>query len=294
MASRNLQARRKLSELYRRGVEVRFGPDGGRVGRLTEPCFDDPPGPDEVAVWIAPPSPLQREMALRDAQAARARALIALKREKNSEEHLTSMAFLAEMSIETLKDYVLMSDNEDRRAEAIRDVLGEEEWKDVTALQDALRQFQEDNTPEDDPEYAAVLERDRVYGRQVKERLDQLLDAARDVLALQSREQLEQKALEQRADLVGSQRFMTEFERQMTFYSIREIDNRATLFFDSVKEFSEQDDIIQDTIKEALSLFINDGNEAKNSQGAVSGSESSELPSEPETSEASTPTAVNA
>jgi hypothetical protein len=287
--ARNLQARRKLSALYKRGVEVRFGPDGGRIGP-----FDEPATVDEVAVYVAPASPLQREQALRDAQAKRARALIATKREEESEEHLTSKAFVAEMSLATLTDYVLIADQEERRSEAIRDVLSRDEWNDIAALQDALRQFDEEDSDEGEPEYAAVLARDEEYGRQVNERDLSLTEAAREALNLLGRDELERRALEKRSELVGSQAFMQEYERQMTFYSVREVTDNNVLFFESAREFADQDDQIQLTIKQALSQFINEATEAKNLPGVVSGSESSAPPSEPEISEASTPEAVSA
>src|SRR5205807_1752027 len=134
---------------------------------------------DEEAMFVRPASPLQRNQAMSDAQAARARALIRTKREQDSEEHLTSMAFIVEMSLATLIDYVLMTTQEDRRNEAIRDVLADDEWKDMTALQDAMRQFEEDETPEDDPEFAALLDKDKRYGEQVNERFVQITDAER-------------------------------------------------------------------------------------------------------------------
>lgn len=295
--ARNLQARRKLSELYRKGIEVRFGPDGYRIGRQADtglPPFDDPLREDEVAVWVCPPSPLQRDQAMRDAQAAKARALIKAKRDENSEEHLTTLAFLAEMSHETLIDYVLEGERDEREREAMRDVLGEDEWKDITELQDALRQFDESGAAEDDPEWVPVLERDREYGRQVNKRLREITEGARESYRMLSIESLEKRALDKRSELVGAQRFMTEFELRMTYYSVRDIKDRNVLFFDSPHEFSEQDDIIQHGIKEALAIFINDGTEAKNWSGAASGSSASTPPDKPETSAASTPAAVSA
>lgn len=295
--ARNIQARRKLSELYRQGVEVRFGPGGAKVGRLAEtgqPPFDEPLTDDEVALWVCPPSPLQRDQALRDAQAAKARALIKAKRDKDSEEHLTAMAFIAEMSDETLADYLLEAGRDDREREAVRDVLGDEEWKDMSELQDALRQFEESDTPEDDPEYAAVLERDVEYGRQVDARMTELREADRDAMKLMSREVLERRALNKRSELTGVQRFMQEFELQMTYYSVRDVKDRQVLFFESPRDFAEQAEVVQVGIKEALSLFINDVTEAKNSFGVAAGSEPSVQPSEQATSEPSTPEAVSA
>lgn len=292
--ARNIQARRKLGDLYRVGTEVRFGPDGGRVGREKPPYFDDPVGEDEIAVWVQAPNPLQRGQASSEAQAARARAMIKTKRDEESEEHLTSMAFLADMSHETLIDYVLLGEQDDRRGEAIRDVLARDEWKDIVELQDVMRQFDEEETPEDDPEYEAVMVKDREYGRQVGERFEQLTEAARESLRMLAHERLEKRALERRSELVGSQRFMDTFELYMTYYSVRDIDAHDVLFFDSPREFQEQDDIVQTTIKEAIATFIENAEQAKNSSGAVPGSPSSVPPSAPETSESSTPEAVSA
>lgn len=288
--ARNIQARRKLSDLYKTGVEVRFNASGGRIG----PFRDDDGKPveatdDEVAMWLAPPSPLQREMSLREAQAMRARALLRTKKDEDSEEQLTSKVFLSEMGRETLVDYLLLTDQDDRHSEAIRDVLARDEWKDITALRDALRQFDEAKTEETDPEYAAVLERDKVYGDQVQERENQLSEAARESLGMLDREVLEKRGLAKRADLVGSQAFMHEYERQMTYCSVRDIENHDLLFFENVFEFADSDDVIREVISEALATFVSDGTEAKNLPGVASSSDSSTPPSEPETSESSTP-----
>lgn len=297
--ARNIQARKKLSDLYKRGVFVRFGPDGGRVGEIDANGkavpFPQPLGDDQVEMYVTPPSPLQRQQAMSDAQAHRARALIKLKRDHESEEYLTAMAFVAEMSEPTLIDYVLSANAEERRSEAVRDVLAEDEWKDMTALQDALRTFDEENTDEDDPEFRAVMARDAEYGEQVNERFISLTDAAREALQLLSRAEVERRALDRRGDLVGSQRFMEHFEMQMSYYAIRDSEPPHTLmFYDSPREFAEADDIVQETIQQAIGLFLEDQAAAKNSQGAVSGSESSAPPAEPETSEASTPATASA
>lgn len=289
--ARNLKARKRLSELYKRGVEIRFGPDGGRIGP-----FDDegPAAEDEVALWISPPDPFQREQALREANAKRARALVAAKRDPDSEEQLTARAFLADMGLPTLIDYIALHEDDEIRGEAIREVLAREEWKDITELQDALRQFDEDETPEDDPEYAAVIARDDQYGKEVAEREASLREAAREGLALLQRDELERRGIDKRADLIGSQAFMNAYELQMTYYSVRDIDQHNLLFYDSPRELAEAEDQIQTTIKEALAGFINDVAEAKNLQRVVDGSAQSTPPNAPETSEPSIPEGVNA
>jgi len=60
---------------------------------------------------------------------------------------------------------------------------------------------------------------------------------------------------------------MYEYERQMKYYSVRDADNHMMLFYDSVREFSESEEIVQTAIADALGRFIREGTEAKNSQG---------------------------
>jgi hypothetical protein len=299
----NIKKRRQLSDLFKEGVEVRFGvdPDTGKpIGKIGPflnsrgerlSCPDD-----EVAMFIRPPDPLQREQAMREGQAKRARALIKAKRDEESEEHLTIMAFLADMSDETLIDYVLLADQMERRNEAEREILALDEWKDMTSYQDALRQFS-DMSPEElegNEEWEALLELDRKYGEQIEERERELLDAQRDVLRLLQREQVERKALEKRAELTGSQAFMKEYEAWMLYFSVRDVDNNDLMFFESARDFAAQPQQVRETIQEALMPFISEGSEAKNSRGAAPGSDLSAPPSEPVTSEPSTPEELTA
>lgn len=305
----NIKARKKLSALYRTGVEVRFGPGiPPKIGKpdvnkgllVTENGDELPLQPEEVQVWVQPPSPIQREMAVRDAQAARAKSLVRAKRNEDSEEHLTIMAFLVDMSMETLVDYVLLSGSDTRRDQAVREILGEDEWKDISAYQDAMRTFDELEeagqalNEEQQEEYDALQEQDQKFGDQVAELEAKLMDIDRAALEMQTREQLEKKALDKRSEIVGQQAFMFEYETQMLFYSVRDFDDHGVLLYASARELAEEPEEIQDAFKNAILLFIGDSGEAKNSLGAVSGSESSEPPSEPVISAPSTPEVVNA
>jgi len=306
MTSRNIRARRMLSDLFAEGVEIRFGRDEegnswGKIGPFLDSRGDRAALPDDqVAMYIRPADPLQRDMSMREANARRARALVRAKRDKDSEEHLTIVAFLTDMSDETLIDYILMGDTQYRQAEAEREILAMDEWKEMDAYQDAMRQF--DNVPVEDladnEEWEALLELDRKYGKQLTDREKELRDAQREVLRMQTnagqRQELENKALERRAELVGTQAFMDEYELCMQFYSVRDVDDNSKTFFDKPEELAQQPQVVRDTINEALLPFITDVESAKNSRRAVSGSEPSEPPSKPETSEPSTPEAQTA
>lgn len=63
---------------------------------------------------------------------------------------------------------------------------------------------------------------------------------------------------------------MEQLEKSITSFSVREVGDHSRLFFESVVEFSQQDDLVQQAIKDALKIFISDPAEAKNSPRAVS------------------------
>lgn len=274
----NIAARKKLSALYARGVALRFTPEGPRFAdpEINRGAFPegDEPGPDDVEVWIGPPNPHQREMALREGTAARARALLKVKNDPESEEHLTTKAFLADMSFETLVDFMVVNGQQERLSEAMRSVLGEDEWENFSELQDAMRQYDEavaayEETgtgvdPRTDPEFAPLREADVRFAKAVDEREHEMREAARESMTLVGRDELERRAMERRGEMVGSQAFAIEYEDYMRFYSVREPDNHNALFFENVRALREADDVVRDAIVTALRMFITEGAEAKN------------------------------
>lgn len=273
-----LRKRRRLSELYVRGVAVRFGPGGFELGNGTGAHagrFVDEDGQlsecpeDMIEVWISPPNPLQREESLREAQAKRSLALIRIRdKDDESADYLTAKAFISQMDLPTLVDYVLLSEREAREGEARREILAEKEWEDLTSLQDALRQFHEkDQRGEldvEDEDYKALMRRDARFAAQLSARTKELMEAERESLKMLGRDRLEVRALEKRAELVASQSFMREYEMQMSWYSVRDSEDHDELFFESAAELAEQDEVVQQGISDALARFIQDGTEAKN------------------------------
>lgn len=294
-----IKARRRLSELFKTGVEIRFGGRYGRQGAIApggEGEFKDEDGNpvplderSEMAMWVQPPSPIHRDMALRNANAARSRAALAAKNEEDSEDYLAAREFVEQMSDETLYDYVLIADMEKRQQEAIREVLAEEEWKDITELQDSLRVFEEEERDEDDPEVKLVRAREDELQKQVTQREKELWEAAHEVLRMRGLQAAQKQAIERHIDLLTSKAFMIEYERQMTYFSVRDPDDHGVIFFESARQLAAQPDEVLMLIREALDPFIKDGAEAKNSPRAESGSASSVPPSKPATTESSTP-----
>lgn len=299
----NIQKRRRLSELYARGVEAHFNPDGcasfdpketvedegGKsVYKILAGDEDFVPTDDDIVVWVTPPSPLQREQAMREAQAARSRALLAARRDEASADAANTRAFVANMGYETLIDYVLSADEQERRERAQREVLSREEWKDFSQLQDAMRQWDEAGNPRTE-EWQPLLDKDIEFGQQVNKEVKYYREADREALAMMPREEIEKRAFEKRIELIGSQAFVQEYERQMVFYAARDDEDKALLFFEDVEDFMSQDERVHELLSDTLATFIEDPAEAKNSQRAAPGSEPSELPAEEGTSEPSTP-----
>ena len=284
-----IKKRRRLSALYDKGTEVRVGGRYGSKGHVARLTTDEEPEdtPDylrsaaghflepidesdestEISMWIQPPSPLNREEALRLANAARARANLLAKTDEDSEEYLSAMEFLSTMSDETLYEYVLLSETEDRRQDALREVLADEEWADITDLQESMRVFaeEEETYGEDHPEVVAVRERELELSRQVAERELELRDAAYEALKLGGPERARKQALEKRSEIGASQAFMREYERQMQYFAVRDSEEHArTYFFESPADLADQAQEIRDLVMRALSMFITDGAEAKN------------------------------
>lgn len=278
----SIQKRKRLEALYARGTYVRFGPDGVRKP-------DEESTEDDVAVWVSPPSPLQREMAIREASAARNRATLEARRESNSDAAVNAQSFITAMSDDDLREYVLDLDEADRMSRARREVLLKKEWEDFNALRDAMRQFEEAGSPDDDPEWEPLLERDREFGNQVSDEYDRLRQGDEEGLRLIPRAEQEKRAFDKRVEQGASVVFMKHYEDNMLFYACRDDEDHTVLFFENIAEMRSMPLEVQEALSNTLADFIGDAGEAKNSQAAGSGSASSEPANEPETSEASTP-----
>ena len=277
----NIEKRRRLSELYVKGTEVRFNEDGVVDGDKN-PATDD-----DLIVWVQPPDPLQREEAVRAGQAARARSMLAAK-DPETREGVEAENFVADLTREQISDYILQNESREFRSRAIQEVLRESEWEDFTALQDSMREWEEAGFP-DTEEWASLVKRDSEYGQQVKTRVQEMLEDARDGLKLISVEELRQRAKKKYTDALGNQSFMQTYEIQMLFLACRDDEDHQELFFEDPDELMKQPELVQIALADALAEFIKDPGEAKNSPRVAPGSPQSAPPSEPEISEASIP-----
>lgn len=271
----HIQKRRKLSELFERGGDVRFNEDGVNTGD---------PTPNDIVVYVRPPNPFERDMAIRDATARRARAILVAKNDPDSDDEIiASKAAIVEMSNDELIEYLVANQDNDLTAEAQRRVLDKSEWEDFEAFRDSVRQWEEAGYPEGE-EWEAVERRDAIFGAQVAEELANLQEASREALNMLGRDQLEHKALEIRVDTLGNQAFMRAYQEQMLFYSCRDGDDHSLYFFENAKELLTMPEEVQKALADKLGSFINNPVDAKNSSRADRSSDLSVPPAEQETS----------
>lgn len=268
----NIQKRKRLEALYERGENVTFGPED-----------------EQVAIFVGPCSPLQREMAIREAQAQRSRAMLEARTDDTSGQALNARSFISGLNLDELIEYITSLDESDRTSRARRDVLALKEWEDFNSLRDSMRQFEEAGSPVDDPEWAPLMKRDAQFGDQVLERIEVIREGDIEGLKLMPRDVLEKRAFEKRVEQAGSNVFMKVYEDYMLFYSCRDDEEHSELFFDSVEDLRSMPEEVQDSLETTLAKFITEAAEAKNSPPVVSGSTSSDQSNEPETSPSSTP-----
>lgn len=281
-----IEKRKRMDALFDKGEYIYFSADseGNPIIRESK----DAAKPDDMRIWVRPASPLQREMVVREAQAARARTLVASK-DVESKEWINVRAFVAQLSQEGLVEYVIDLDEADRLSEARREVLKEPEWEDFNSLRDAMRQYEEAGSPKEDPEWESLLKRDRAFGDQVAEAARDLRENAWDAMKLMPRKELEKRAYDKRSDQAGTSSFMDAYELWMLYYACRDDDDHSQLYFLDPDEMRSEPQELQDALSNRLARFVTDAGEAKNSPGAAPSLPSSEPPAEPETSESSSP-----
>lgn len=278
--------RRRLGDLYVRG-------------KMLEP--NDGTG-EPVKVWMAKLNEIDRETAMRRANAVKARYMI----EADNEDSETFIATYAEVrAIDDRDDLVAYIITEDltkarRRIEAQR-ATDEESWGKEDYLQGLVDAwtgvdgesglaavFAED--PEDpeairvEKELARFEDEVRVaMGAEVERLTKDWADVSLDDL----RRKVAHKLLEVRA----GEQFAREFRRQQMFFALRDPVNRHQRYFERVAEVDDLDDDLREYLTEQYDGMVVEGAEGKGSPPVPTSSTSSEssestLPSGPETAAA--------
>lgn len=254
-----IEKRKRLETLFDRGSYVRFNADD-EARPVVNPSEENE---SDVLIWVCPPSPLQREMAVREAQAGRALVMIDARDKDGSPQWLTVRGFVHGLKVDSLIDYVLDLDETEHLSQARRDVLVQKEWDDFNALRDAMRQYDEADNKDAD-EWKPLVARDLLFGEQVEKRLGEVREDARDGYRLMPRGKIEEKAIDKRIEQAGSAAFMGLYEEWMLFYSLRDDEDHQELYFEKVDEVKSLPAEVQVALAEKLATYISDLGEAKN------------------------------
>lgn len=255
----SIEKRKRLEALFDRGDYVRLNRDAN--GR---PVINSEESPGDMRIWVGPPSPLEREMAVREAQAARARVMIDARDNHDSQTWLTIQNFVRSMKRDALVDYILELDENEHFSQARRDVLQQKEWEDFNSFRDAMRQWDEAGSPIEDPEWEPLLERDRKFGMQVIDRVDEIRDDARAGYMHMPLNAVQELAVGKRVEQAGTAAFMSAYEEWILFYACRDDDDHSAYFFDSPDGIKRLPDEVHGALAEKLRSFISDSSEAKN------------------------------
>jgi predicted RNA-binding protein YlxR (DUF448 family) len=253
----NIKARRRLHDLFERGKLVRFNvtEDGDMI-------LDGDEQETDEKIWICPPSQMQREQALREAQATRARESLRIQ-DPESDEYKVAKDWVEDQERKSLEEYVLSLGDADRRQAAIRLVLSGDDWKEFDALTDAMRQWEEAGNP-DTEEWAPLIAKDKAFGEQLDEAFKSVLESDKEAIGLISTDELQKRSLKRRKEILTTQAFVDVYEKYMTYFSCRDADDHRTLYFGSPEELYELPEEVLDVLRGSMAEFIQEATEAKN------------------------------
>jgi hypothetical protein len=251
-----IEKRKRLEKLFERGRYVCFNADGS--------VADSDDGQWVERIYVASPNPFQRDQAMREGQAARARITLDARENSGSTDWVTIRSFISGLTHSDLVEFILNSKAVERLNDARREVLQEDEWDDFNQLRDSMRQYEEEGSPTSDPKWDSLLERDMTFATQVTDRADVFRDTESESLTMLPREALEKQAVEIRIENAGSLAFVAEYENWMMLYSVRDDNNHDELMFDELLEFKSMPRVFQGAVADTLAGFIDESSEAKN------------------------------
>lgn len=251
-----IEKRNRLEKLFERGEYVHFNADGSIAAADSGQWVE--------RIYVASPNPFQRDQALREGQAARALVVLDARENAGTKEWLEVRSFIAALDQEELIEFVLNSKTVERLNEARRDVLVEDEWNDYNQLRDAMRQYEDEGYPVDDPKWDSLRQRDLDFAQQVSDQADELRATEKESLKMLPREALEKRAVDIRVESAGSVAFVREYENWMMLYAVRDADDTNELLYDELVDFKSSPRHLQNAVAETLANYIDESAEAKN------------------------------
>lgn len=271
---------RKLSDLYRRGVE----------------CFIDDGEGGTVEVWLQKLNPLENETASRNANAARARHLLSL-RNHESVEYLALLSDVLDYSREDLIKFLAAQDI-GKRAEALEAEFADEKgWNEDDYLQglndswaDGLRERFEDQ-PDDKPDEEAQRCFDELaryqseFGARLVAEEENLAADMEGKTDDNLREMMVERLLRLQADMT----WLLEFRKTELWLGVREPEHHKSRYCTDRFEIDElASEVTTQLIEKYVELNV-PVTQGKDSPPTPTSSEPSESPEKLETADTSGP-----
>lgn len=263
--------KRRLSDLYVRGRELSVSDGEG----------------EPVKIWLAKLNELDRETAVRRANAAKARYLI----DGDNEEGDRFVAAYGEMrEIEEREDLVIFLIADDvakarRRIEA-QLAADEETWGKDDYLQGLLDAWLGDEESpglgkaqmEDpqDPEAKRVWSEIDRYQQEVTKAIRAESDSLMKDFDDLDLDDIRRKAAHKLLELRANEEFTREFQRQQLFFAVRDVVNRRQRYFSAVSELDDLDDELRTYLAEQFADLMVDRVEGKDSPPPADSSTSSD------------------
>lgn len=243
---------RRLSDLYRRGVEVTVADDEG----------DDP-----VRVWLQKLNPVENESAIRAANAYRARVLMK-KRQPDSEEFLATMNEVIDYSPEDLVQYLAVY-KVATEAEALEAEYAEEkDWTKDDYLQGLRDSWEEGGLKERyfaqdkendilDPEAQTCFDEIERFTTGVDARLEQERTALAKDYEQRSHEELQEMVMDQIFRMQADLQWMMEYHKMELYLGVRNPENHKERYFEARAEVDELEaEVVGRLVEEYQTLTV--------------------------------------
>lgn len=246
--------------------------------------------PDEERVLVVKLNEPEMDEVQAKASAARARLMLAA-RDENSDDYARIHAELGELDEEGLIAHIVDDEYAKRQISIHDELAAAKEWSDDDYLE-GLRElwfgtadepglYMTDPSGEEGVRVMGELAR---FNDQLVERLTAEYEDLADAWRGLDPEIVREKALSAIIQRAGGKAYTDEYLRRRTYLSVRCIDDREKLYFDSIEQFDASDkEMVKDRLKRAYNEMSVEGREGKGSPGLPGSSTSSEQPeAEPE------------
>jgi hypothetical protein len=234
-------SRRRLSDLYIRGVELALNDDEG----------DDP-----IVVWVSKLTPLQREQAGAEANKERAKALLLKNAPDMDAERIARVDQLELVGLDSREsriNFIVMPELQRLEKSISEEIAGRDEWsKDnyLVSLQDSWNDSLHSKYDEDPEDVDAK----RVFAELMRytEAVNKKVSAGRRGLVKEyesaSEAEVLKKALDRAIEVEADTRWYHEFKRWIVYFAVRLPESHKDLYFESKVEVDELDQRIFDRI----------------------------------------------